>query len=326
MRNILAPALLAIAIVAAACSGGGGAMDPAPSPGAVYDPAATGPYAVGITTVPFQRASTADGSPRVLETVIWYPRAEGAPGSDPVRDAEAAGDGASFPVVVYSHGSGGDPQFQTFLTEQLASHGFIVAAPPHPGNTFQDCFPCGSESILRSARERPADVTFVLDQVVAMRDDPASLLGRVVDAERTAIVGHSFGGWTAIYAAADGRFDAAVAQAPGQPDLLVGRAAKITVPVMIIGSGKDEIVPPEGVRRLYDALTAAPAKEYVSLPEGRHLSFVDRCLGCTDALPPERGWELINRYTTAWLYVYVKGDTRYAAFLEGAPPDAVVVP
>jgi len=294
-------------------------------PRPVHDPAATGPYAVGVTTVTLERPSTADGTVRTLETVIWYPREGGSAGSDPVTDAPPATPGGPFPIVVYSHGSGGKPLYQTFLTEHLASHGFVVAAPPHPGNTSDDCFPCGPESILASARERPADVTFVLDQVIAMGADPNSPLGAIVDPERTAIVGHSFGGWTAIYVAADGRFDAAVSQAPGQPDILVGRAPKVAVPVMIIGAGKDELVPADGVQRLYDALTGAAAKQYVSLPEGHHLSFVDRCLGCTDALTEQRAWELINRYTTAWLYVQVKGDGRYDAYLGSVEPDALVV-
>ncbi len=325
MKRIFSVICLALLIAASACSRGGRASDTTAA-GPAHDPAATGPYPVGVTTVTFERTSTVDGSPRTLETVIWYPRADGIAGSEPGVDASPADADGPFPIVVYSHGSSGKPLYQTFLTEHLASHGFIVVAPSHPGNTSDDCFPCGPDSILPSARERPADVTFVLDRVLSMREDPASLLGSSVDPERTAIVGHSFGGWTAIYVAADGRFDAAVAQAPGQPDVLLDRASKITAPVMIIGAGKDEIVSPDGVRRLYEALTAAVAREYVSLPEGHHLSFVDRCLGCTDALTEERGWDLIDSYTTAWLYVHVKGDDRYAEYLDAQPPDAIVLP
>ena len=99
----------------------------------------------------------------------------------------------------------------------------------------------------------------------------------------------------------------------------------MTAPVLLIEAAKDEIVDPATVRQLYDAIPASTAKEYVSLPEGHHLSFVDRCLGCTEALTEERGWELINRYTTAWLYVHVYGDARYEEFLAAVPPDALVI-
>ena len=326
MRRLSVALLMSGLVLLSACSNRSTATDATPTKEALHDPSQVGPYAVGVTTVTFERPSTADGTPRRLETVIWYPREGGPEDADPVTDAAPLTVAGPFPIVVYSHGSGGKPLYQTFLTEHLASHGFIVVAPPHPGNTSDDCVLCGSESIIPSARERPSDVIFVLDEVVAMRGGADSLLGPIVDPDRTAIVGHSFGGWTAIYAAADEHFDAAVAQAPGQPDILVGRAPNIAIPVMIIGAGKDEIVPPDGVQRLYDALTGAAAKEYVSLPEGHHLSFVDRCLGCTDALTEGRGWELINRYTTAWLYVHVKGDGRYEEFLGPEPPDAVVLP
>jgi predicted dienelactone hydrolase len=233
--------------------------------------------------------------------------------------------GALFPVVIYSHGSGGRPDFQQYLTVHLASHGFIVAAPPHPGNTNDDCFPCTTASILPSARERPADVTFALDQLIAMKGNAASDLGRIIDPERTAIVGHSFGGWTALYVAADDRFDAAVAQAPGSPQLLTQRAAGVETPLMIIASEQDEVVPIEQVYEYWSGLGAIE-KRLVILPEGVHLNYVDRCFGCREGLPEERGHELIRRYTAAWLYVHVLADGRYAPYLEADPPDAILTP
>ncbi len=316
-------------VVAASCSDSANTPGATPTMEALHDPSSVGPYAVGLTTMRLERPSNADGTPRVMETLVWYPRATGAPGSDPVLGADPVAAGA-FPIVIYSHGSGGRPGYQSFLTEHLASHGFVVAAPPHPGNTADDCMFCGMDSIIASASERPDDVTFVLDQIIALKADPASRLGAIIDPERTAIVGHSFGGWTAAYVAAgmDGaatRFDAAVAQAPGLPQVLVGRAAKMTAPLLLIGAVKDEVVDPVTVRQLYDALPTTTPHAYASLPEGHHLSFVDGCYGCTEALTEARGWELINRYTTAWLYVYVYGDAQYEEFLQAVPPEAVVV-
>jgi predicted dienelactone hydrolase len=290
----------------------------------VHDPAAAGPYAVGLRRITFERPSTADGTPRVLDTWVWYP-AEGEPGRDAVEGAPVAESGALFPVVIYSHGSGGRPDFQQYLTVHLASHGFIVAAPPHPGNTNDDCFPCTTASILPSARERPADVTFALDELIAMKGDAASDLGRIIDPERTAIVGHSFGGWTALYVAADDRFDAAVAQAPGSPQLLTQRAAGVETPLMIIASEQDEVVPIEQVYEYWSGLGAIE-KRLVLLPEGVHLNYVDRCFGCREGLPEERGHELIRRYTAAWLYVHVLADGRYAPYLEADDPDAILTP
>jgi hypothetical protein len=66
----------------------------------------------------------------------------------------------------------------------------------------------------------------------------------------------------------------------------------------------------------------------VRLAGARHLSFIDRCLNCTEALPEERGHVLIERYVASFLLAYLAGDERYARFLtsEGAPEATVVTP
>ena len=48
--------------------------------------------------------------------------------------ADISADGP-FPLVVYSHGSGGLRFIASDYTEAIASHGYIVAAPDHTGNT-----------------------------------------------------------------------------------------------------------------------------------------------------------------------------------------------
>lgn len=323
--------LVAIAIGAAllvACSGSSGATgtrtpDPKP-PGAVLsDPAEPGPYGVRLTKMTFERPASADGSPRSLETWIWYPAARDASDASPGATIEPAS--GLFPLVIFSHGSGGQPNFYAYFTEHLASWGFVVAAPPHPGNTSADCFPCTGASIIPSARERPGDVELVLDRMLALKDDPSQPLGKIIDASRTALAGHSFGGWTAVYAATSGRFGAVVSMAPGLPETLLARAEGVHVPVLLIGGGQDELIAPDSIRKLYGALPGE-AKTYVSLSEGHHTSFTDRCFGCTDALPEQRGHDLVNRYATAFLETFVKNDDRYAHFLrEDVAPDATIV-
>lgn len=316
--------LIAAGAIAAACSADDSASEPAASPtqAAVHDPAQPGPHAVGVRQTEIVRASTVDGSPRHLETWIWYPAA--GEGDSVTQDAPVA-EGGPFPIVVYSHGSGGRPDYQRFLTQHLASWGFVVVAPSHPGNTSEDCFPCDTAAVLRSARERPDDVRFALDELTSMGGDPGSGLEGAVDGDRVAIVGHSFGGWTALYVAPDGQFDAVVAQAPAATNVLRERAGDIGVPLMIIASTYDDVVPISQVEA-YWAEVADIAKEFVLFPEGVHLNYVDRCFWCRDGLSEERGHKLINRYTTAWLLVHVIGDQRYADFLAADPPDAKLVP
>lgn len=325
IRVLAIIAAVAVAALAVACgSGSNAATTPTTIP--MSDPAAPGPYAVGLTRFTFERTANADGSPRPLDTWIWYPAPGGA--STPVTDDAAPLTARGpFPVVIFSHGSGGQPQFQRFLTEHLASWGFVVAATPHPGNTSANCILCDIQNVIASARERPDDVTAVLDQLIALRDDPSQPLSTIIDPDRAAIAGHSFGGWTSLFVAPGGRFDAAIALAPGQPETLLQRVAGIRVPVMIISGGKDAIVSPASVEKLWRALPNDIDKTYVSFPEAGHLTFIDRCFGCTDALPEARGHALTNGYVTAFLMTHLYGDTRYDAYItQPQPPDAVLVP
>jgi predicted dienelactone hydrolase len=285
------------------------------------DPATVGPFTVGIERLTLTRESTADATPRELQTWAWYP-AEGPTGT--ASEGAPPVDSGPFPLVIFSHGSGGLPENHSFLTEHLASWGFVVVAPPHPGNTVRDCVACDFQNIAASAQERPGDVAFMLEELVRLSEAGAEPLGRLIDPERTAIAGHSFGGWTSLYVAPGGAFDASVAMAPGLPDTLVPAASSVRTPVLLIAGSKDEIVEKAGVDRLYEALAAATPVHYVVLPEGHHLSFNDQCLGCTDALSEARGHELINRYTTAFLKVHVTGDQRFAEFLVSDLPDAEV--
>ncbi|MEN3339341.1 MAG: hypothetical protein V7647_3017 [Acidobacteriota bacterium] len=111
-----------------------------------------------------------------------------------------ARDGALAPgatrLVVVSHGTGSMPLLHRGLAIHLAQHGFVVAAPEHPGDSRTDHRLAGTEANLRN---RPRHLTAVIDW---MFDEPffrASLLPHAA-----AVVGHSLGGYTAL-AIAGGR-------------------------------------------------------------------------------------------------------------------------
>jgi predicted dienelactone hydrolase len=323
MRVLIVLALCA-GVALAACTGDGG--DP-PSPTvALLDPAERGPYGVGVTEMTFTRPSSTTGEPRVLRTVIWYPT-DGADAT-PVPDAVHATDGAPFPLVLYSHGNGGHPRGAMYLTEQLTSWGFIVAAPPHVGNTFDDCGEvCSNASVVDSARNRVDDLTFVLDELLALQSAGSDPLAGAIDPERAGVAGFSFGGWTATRAASGERFDAAVIQAPGSAMELLVDALTTDVPVMLMAAGRDATIEPERVRRLYERYRDDVPHYFLFLPEAIHSAFHDICFEaeCESELHRERGHDLIKRYATAFLLTYLAGDSRYSTFLEQSePPDAEV--
>jgi dienelactone hydrolase len=121
-----------------------------------------------------------------------------------------------FPVLVFSPGAGSLPALYTSFCEDLASHGYVVAAVDHPyddvavrlsdGRVIKQAKePAGGEELLRYQRERVRvrqdDVRFVLDQLTRMQEGTldSSFRGRL-DLTRIGVFGHSRGGMTAAEA------------------------------------------------------------------------------------------------------------------------------
>lgn len=178
-------------------------VDVAPAPVAADAP---GPYRVGATTLVVPRD---DLGPLTVE--VWYPAAppaDSAPGrytadvlgidGGAYRDAPVRGVGGPYPVVAFSHGFGGVRWQSAFLCERLASHGFVVVAPDHDGSTLTTLRPQEAADV---AVRRPTDIADAVDALA----DPG-VAGLVVDARAYAMIGHSFGAWTAL-AVAGGRLD-----------------------------------------------------------------------------------------------------------------------
>jgi predicted dienelactone hydrolase len=129
---------------------------------------------------------------------------------DAKPDARAT-PGATYPLVIVSHGYPGSRLQMSYLTENLASKGYVVVAIDHPESTRAD--KAGFASTLLNRR---LDDVFVLDTLAAWsRPGSGQFLAGVVDVERTALVGYSMGGYGALSAAGAGISAAAVAMGPG---------------------------------------------------------------------------------------------------------------
>ena len=106
------------------------------------------------------------------------------------------------PTIVISHGLGSDRGTFAYLAEHLASHGFAVVVPQHPGSDARQL-----EALLTGvAREvtkpiefvdRPLDITFVLDELERLSQESPNFAGKM-DLKRVGILGQSFGGYTSL--------------------------------------------------------------------------------------------------------------------------------
>jgi predicted dienelactone hydrolase len=117
-----------------------------------------------------------------------------------LRDAEPDTSGAAFPLVIVSHGYPGSRMMMTYLTENLASKGYVVVAIAHTESTYTDVGPFPSTLLNRSL-----DILFVLDEFASLgAADGETFLAGLVDADTTALIGYSMGGYGALNAAGAG--------------------------------------------------------------------------------------------------------------------------
>jgi len=245
-------------------------------------PEPTGNYPVGTAVLYFkdstriEDAGPAGNSARELMVQIWYPsqpshhrfaryrekRETNALSSYQSEiltharlDAPMAHTGAPFPVILFNHSWGGRRTNYTFLTEELASHGYVVVSIDHTYNASLVAFPDGREihgnasnaindpgsssvSQVRAIWDKElaksvADQRFILDRIEAMNRAGGSLWFGGLNTKMTGAIGHSFGGAAAtavcaedqrVHAAVnlDGWFFGAIrARGPNQPLLVM---------------------------------------------------------------------------------------------------------
>ena len=107
----------------------------------------------------------------------------------------------TLPLVIMSHGFGSSPKHFEPYARHLASYGYAVAVPQHIGSdkNYQRAALQGELSNAVSPFEfvsRPLDIRYLLDQLERLAEkDP---FWQRLDLEQVGIMGHSFGGYTAL--------------------------------------------------------------------------------------------------------------------------------
>jgi dienelactone hydrolase len=274
----------------------------------MHDPFARGPHPVGVFS---QELSDPSRGGRTIQIEVWYPATSEYTGRDQdpksqdrfaifggysvlqeaVRDAEPL-EGARR-VVLFSHGFAGHRRQSTFFCSHLASHGYVVVAPDHAGNTMNDMvmlalslgaeqMPKDPEALLGSyVFDRPRDLSLILDAIVERK--LAHTLGEL-DAGEVGVTGHSFGGWTAlVLGARDPRVRAVLPMAPaGGPGPLwtLSLEHELTfdyppgVETLYLTAQRDSLLPVVGIEQMFRR-TPDPARMLV-LENADHMHFCDR--------------------------------------------------
>jgi predicted dienelactone hydrolase len=93
------------------------------------------------------------------------------------------------PLILLSHGTGGNRFGLAWLAIALAKQGYMVIAPDHWGNTYDNKIP---EYFVRYW-ERPLDLRFLLSQILT-----EAILSKYIDQDKIGMVGFSLGGYTAL--------------------------------------------------------------------------------------------------------------------------------
>ena len=266
-----------------------------------YDPFARGRFPVGVRTM---RAHDA-ARDRTFTCEIWYPAAASHAGQDlapatqdaftvpgfpgPRRQAavrDAAAVPGTHPLIAFSHHSGGPRRMATFLTTHLASHGYLVAALDHSEAFVPELGRRPEETAEQKAARleavianRVPDVRFLLDQFLEGRAGDSAARP---DATRVGLVGHSFGGWTALAVPdVEPRIRAVVALAPGgasrrKPGIIPATlrfAWGRDVPTLYLVAEDDASLPIAGMHELFDRTPAT--RRMVILRRADHMHFMD---------------------------------------------------
>jgi predicted dienelactone hydrolase len=135
---------------------------------------------------------------RPVKVEMWYPTNETDQTGErktnlpfilipTIRDAKFIN--KKLPLVILSHGSGGNRFSLAWLAIALAKQGYVVAAPDHWGGTFGNMVP----AYYIRYWERPLDISFVLTTLLA-----DTSLSSLIDPESIGVAGYSFGGYTSL--------------------------------------------------------------------------------------------------------------------------------
>jgi dienelactone hydrolase len=312
-------------------------------------PKPTGPYPVGTRIIYLKDSSRIEdgkqnsGAPRELIVQIWYPAASSnnhfaayqrlsetslatsyrsVLWTNSRADAPISQEGNPFFVLLFNHGWAGRRTQDTFLTEDLASHGYVVAAIDHTYNAVRVALPdsrivdnANGYDPLEASKHTAAEIkdtwnkelrkwvddeVFVLNALQNENIDSKSFWYGRLNTERAGAFGHSFGGAASIQVCTvDPRIQSALNMDGWTFGDIQHRAAKqptMSMYAKTVPSGPKDLMPSTPESRTLNELNASDESEvaaslkqyggyklYVSGTS--HMDFTDNPL-----INPSRRW------------------------------------
>ena len=251
---------------------------------------------------------TESGRPRLLK-IRREGEAKAAGRPVPIKVHLPEGTGP-FPVVVVSHGAGGDWDTHFAQAKHLASHGYAVLCLEHVGSNRERMtsglrLMKNLDAMIHDADEvlaRPKDVSFALDRANEWNRDHPKMKNRL-DLGRVGMMGHSFGAYTTMVVCGmrpaldwltpriepgkglgpdqtDARVRCGVALSPqgvGEPFFIQESFASLKAPLLGVSGTLDKQQNGLTAQNRLDgfALWPSGAHAFVWITDAKHLDFTD---------------------------------------------------
>jgi len=253
-----------------------------------------------------------------------------------------------FPLIVISHGAGGDWDTHFALANYLATYGYVVFCVEHIGSNTRQLKSSirifkNLDKMLHDGNEvlgRPKDISFVIDQAISL-NATHEILKNKMDTQNIGVLGHSFGAFTSMVIAGmqpaldwltpagtygkglgqsmkDNRVKACVALSPqgvGEPFFIKESFASLSTPLLGISGTEDKQHNGLTAMNRYEAFALWQATSYnvfVWLNNAHHLDFSDSEGGETHGLRSKNRKEVqkIVRVAALCFFNYhLKGDS-----------------
>jgi predicted dienelactone hydrolase len=290
MKKLLWIVLVVVILLAVSCSVLTLGKQPQPFPPGSSSEAALLPGSLEVqryeeTFIDDSRPTSANGdypgaATRTLEGLVWHPA------------TNAAG---PYPLIVYSHGFSSTREGGAYLAEQLASLGYVVVSVNYPLTNMSA--PGGPN--VRDVMNQPADVSFLIDTLLAQSATPGQALEGMIDKTRIGVTGISLGGMTTTLVAyhpelRDKRIAAALSIAGPTAVFTERFFSNAQIPFMMLAGDIDALVPYR--TNAAPVLDKIPGSQLVSVQGASHTAFA----GTAGALrwmsnPDAIGCYMVNR-------------------------------